>query len=75
VVAGREQLPRDKGGCGAGRPFHQQKVTGSRDDKKERVVERERTVAKGGGCRRGGDAFPVTIAHFKKQLFRDLLSG
>jgi hypothetical protein len=38
----------------------------ARDDKKERVVERERTVVKGqGGCWGGGDApLPSTTALF-----------
>jgi hypothetical protein len=37
----------------------------ARDDKKERVVERERTVAKGqGSCWGGGNAFSIDSNRF-----------
>jgi hypothetical protein len=37
----------------------------TRDDKKERVVERERTVAKGqGSCWGGGNAFSIDSNRF-----------
>ena len=41
--------------------------TNTRDDKKERVAERERTVAKGeGSCWVGGDALSIDSSGFCK---------
>jgi hypothetical protein len=48
---------------------HRRSLGCARDDKKERVAERERTVAKGQGCRRGGgdvDKQPLFARRSKK---------